>query len=321
MKDFLKFFGGSLFSNTNVIKGKNRKFYQSFIVVVLSLLIAIIPILVYTSRASGADIITKADNSSLDVSLNMFSEYLATNEDGASFVTTSDGLFKATGFTEKEFTVGEKHLLTVRVVGENDNENDLIEYYRLGTDLNGKPTETPKSFMLIFERKINIYTFSRNASNTLREDGSVKKKASFTTSFVGYSKSFKNQNFASFYHDELGGDQDCFDQWKNALNKMYQPYKTSNLIYSMTLYTVLNVVIILTMALITMILTRLKSSQCEKMNYKQALNCINFSAFTPAVIGMLLGFLLSNIASIGFILCMGIRSIFLGFKASQSKKY
>ena len=81
MKDFFKFLGGSLFSNNNVLKGKKRKFYQSLIVVILSLIIAIIPVFVYTMRVNGSQAITKTDNSSLDVSLTLFSKYLYENED------------------------------------------------------------------------------------------------------------------------------------------------------------------------------------------------------------------------------------------------
>jgi len=317
MKDFFKFLGGSLFSNNNVLKGKKRKFYQSLIVVILSLIIAIIPVFVYTMRVNGSQAITKTDNSSLDVSLTLFSKYLYENED-VGLTTDAEGHFVATGFKEVSFTSGEKHLLTVRVVEPSEDLTAVAQVYRDGIDENGKATETPKSFMLIQDTTIGLYTFGKGATNTLNEDGTIKTNASFTSSYVYAASAFKNQDFASFYKDELNGDQYCIDQWKNALNKMYTPYKTSNVLYSISIYSCINVLIILTMSLIIMILTRLKSSQCEKMSYLQALNCVNYASFSTSIIAMCLGFLISAFAPVAFILCIGIRCVFLGFKASRS---
>lgn len=321
MKDFFKFIFGSLFSNNRILSGKDRKFYQSFIVVVLSLIIAILPIFTITMRSSGSSILTKTDNASLDVSLNLFSKYLNDEKaNGVKFVTTPEGTFKVDGFREKEIYAGKKLLLTVRVLDDTEDPNVIADTYRHGiTD--GKPSETPKSFILISDKKMNICIFAKNAKNTLTEERTIKKAASYTSSYVGYSSSFKNQDFADLYDNSEKGDEVTYKNWKHALNKMYEPYKTTNVLYSVGLYTAINIAIILTMALITMVLTRLKSSQCDKMNYRQALNCMNYAALCPALIGMLIGFLISSLASIGFVLCIGVRSVFLGFKASQDKKY
>lgn len=323
MKDFFKFIFGSLFSNNRILSGKDRKFYQSLIVVVLSLIFAILPIFTITMRSSGSAILTKTDNASLDVSLNLFSKYLHDEKDnGVKFVTTSDGTFEVTGFNDnvKEIYAGEKLLLTIRILEENEDPNVIADTYRHGiTD--GKPSETPKSFILISDKKMNICIFAKNAKNTLTEEGTIKKAAAYTSSYVGYPSSFKNQDFADLYDNSEKGDEITYKNWKHALNKMYEPYKTTNVLYSVGLYTAINIAIILTMALITMILTRLKSSQCDKMNYRQALNCMNYAALCPALIGMIIGFLISSLASIGFVICIGVRSVFLGFKASQGKKY
>ncbi len=324
MKDFLNFTLGSLFSNNRILSGKDRKFYQSFIVVVLSLIFAILPIFTITMKSSGSEILTKTDNASLDVSLHLFSKYLYDEKaNGVKFVTTPEGTFEATGFKDniKEIYAGEKLLLTIRILKAEENPNDVADFYRQGINLEGKPSETPKSFILISDKKMNICIFAKNAKNTLTEEGTIKKVASYTSSYVGYPSNFKNQDFANLYDNSENGAEITYKNWKHALNKMYEPYKTTNVLYSVGLYTAINIAIILTMALITMILTRLKSAQCDKMNYRQALNCMNYAALCPALIGMLIGFLISSLASIGFVICIGVRSVFLGFKASQNKKY
>ena len=323
MKDFLKFIGGSLFSNPRIIQdGKHHKFYQSLIILVISLILAIIPVLSFSLGIDGSDALTKVNNSSLDVSLNLFSKYLKEDET-ASFVTNDKGEYVVTGFEEHVIndSLG-NHLLTVRVVNESEDINDVVNYYTHGFNKEtNNYSETPKSFMLIQKTQMYIYTFGPNAKNELNSDGSIKKSASPTSSYIGYASSYKNTDFGEFYVDEVGGDKECYNSWKKALNEMYKPYKTSTTLYNVSIYSALNLVIVLTMALIIMILTRLKNSQGEKMNYVQALKCVNFASLCPALISLILGFLVTNLASIAFIICIGIRSVFLGFKATQVTKY
>lgn len=322
MKDFFKFLGKSLFNNQVIINGKNRKFYQGFIVLVISLIFAILPVFSLTMNMNGSNALTRTDNSSLDVSLNLFSKYLSEDSE-ASFTTTSDGEFLVAGFSEKSFYADDKHLLTVRVISETDDITKISEYYTQGTNSEGKPTENPKSFMLIGKTELYLYTFANGAKNVLNEDGTIKSTASYTTTYLGYSSAFKGQDFASFYHDGLDGFDLCVEDWSKALNEMYKPYKQSTVLYSCSVYTALNVVVVVTMALITMIMTKLKKDQCQPLTFVQSLNCLNWASFTPSVIAMLLGFMFSSFASVLFIICIGIRSVSLSSKAAigQVKKY
>lgn len=317
MKDFFKFLGKTLFNNQAVINGKNRKFYQSLIVVLLSLIFAILPVFSLTMSMNGSSVITKTDNSSLDVSLNLFSKYLSENSDTVAFKTTEDGEFYVEGFTEKEFYVGEKHLLSIKVLSDNDNLTEISKFYTEGTT-DGKPTVNPKSFMLIGKTELYIYTFANGAKNVLNEDGSIKSTASYTTTYLGYASSFKNQNFADFYHNELNGSSLCVEEWSHALNKMYKPYKQSTVLYTCSVYSALNLVIIVTMSLITMIMTKIRKNQCEPLTFVQSLNCMNWASLSPAIISMILGFLFSSLASIMFIICIGVRSVALSSKASSN---
>ena len=319
MKDFFKFLGKTLFSNTNILAGKKRKFYQSLIIVTLSLIFAILPVFVYTVSVKGSSILTKSANGSLDVSLNLFSKYLS-EDSSASLKVNDKGEFEVNGFNEKSFYAGEKHLLTVRVIDEGDNLETIKKYYNDGiTD--GVASETPKSFMLISKTKIYIYTFASDSKNELYEDGTVKKNASYTSSYVGDGKNFKGKDFSTFYKNEVGGEDYCYNEWKNALNKMYKTYKLNSLFYSCFVYTGLNVVIIVTMALVIMILTKIRSATCEKMTFIESLNCVNWASLCPSLISILIGFLISNLAAVAFIICMSIRAIALSIKATQAPKY
>ena len=119
----------------------------------------------------------------------------------------------------------------------------------------------------------------------------------------------------------MGGADYCYNEWKNALNKMYKTYKLNSLFYSCFVYTGLNVVIIVTMALVIMILTKIRSATCEKMTFIESLNCVNWASLCPSLISILIGFLISNLAAVAFIICMSIRAIALSIKATQAPKY
>ena len=323
VKDFFKFLWHTLFNNMNIINGKRRKFYQGFIVVVLSLFIAIIPVLTFTCQVNGSDILRKRDNASLDVSLTMFTDYLADENNNAKFYTSEDGQFVVEGFKELDFSSSEgKHLLTVRVVGQGEDITKISQEYTEGIT-NGKPTTTPKSFMLIEKDQIHIAIFTKGAKNELKDDGTIKKAATASSTYIGFAKAFKGHDFSTFNDVVDGKEPNCVDAWAHSLNKMYEQYKVSNVLYSISLYTALNIVILLTMALITMVLTRVKSAQCEKMTYVQSLNCMNWASLSPSIIAMILGFLIPSFASVAFIICIGVRSVSLGFKASngQQAKY
>lgn len=320
MKDFLKFIGGTLFSNPKVLEGKRRKFYQALIIGLISLIIAIVPIFSYTMSIEGSQAITKQDNSSLDVSLTLFSKYL-NESDEASVIINAQGTVKVEGITEYVINSSEgKHLLTVRYATDAEDQNEIANYYKNGI-VDGKPTATPRSFMILQSNSIYIYTFALDAKNTLNEDGTIKSNANYTTTYTGDPRELKGTDFATYYSNEIGGAEACVEKWKSALNKMYAPIKASTVAYSVGIYSLLNFVIMLTMALVIMILTRLKSSQCEKMKFSESLKCVLFASLSPAVISLLIGFMISSFASVAFVMCMGIRCVFLGSKASQSSNY
>lgn len=321
MKNYLSYVFGTLFSNQNVLDGKKRKFYQSLIIVVLSLIFAILPVFVSAMNASGATILTKNNNASLDVSLSLFSKYLQ-EDSSVSFTTSNEGKFVVTGFVDKEIKIGERTALAIHVLQENESLTDVAKKYQDGITSEGKPSETPISFFIISEDRINICTFLTTSKNTLKEDGTIKKNASANGTYVGYAKTFKGQDFSTFFTsetkvDNVSGSDYCYNSWKKALNKMYEPYKTSTVLYSVGVYTAVNIVIVLIMALVLMLMSLLKKEKQSRINYLEALNCTNYASLTPSIIAMILGFIFSNFASISFVLCMGVRSVFLCSKINN----
>lgn len=320
MKNFLKFIWSGLFSNQAVLDNKNRNLYQAFIVLLISLVVAVLPVLGATLGTNGSDILTNSKNGSLDVSLNLFSKYLSEDEN-ANFYTTNDGKYVVTGFKEKVITDSTgKHLLTVYAADNGEVLTDIVTKYTNGyVDETTKISETPRSLMLISDDVLYIYVFAGDAKNEIK-DGAIKKSATPTNTYLGYATEYKEVNFQDFYKNELGGDQYSLDQWKKSLNKMYEPYKQASVLYNCSIHLLLDVIIAFTMTLIIFILTRLKSNQCEKLTFNQSLKCVCFSSLSPAIVAWLISALIPTLGSVGFIMCLGIRCVFLGSKAANVTK-
>ena len=170
MKNFLKFIWSGLFSNQAVLDNKNRNLYQAFIVLLISLVVAVLPVLGATLGTNGSDILTNSKNGSLDVSLNLFSKYLSEDEN-ANFYTTNDGKYVVTGFKEKVITDSTgKHLLTVYAADNGEVLTDIVTKYTNGyVDETTKISETPRSLMLISDDVLYIYVFAGDAKNEIKD--------------------------------------------------------------------------------------------------------------------------------------------------------
>lgn len=349
MKNFLKQLWGSLYSNKKALEGAHKPYWQSLIVAVLAVLIALVPGLVTTLSNTGSSrTVNKTANASLDLSLTMFSKQLAdsdtfnvyVNEEGKlvaeDFPTTTN---VQTGETIYETSVNHisesttKELLAIRYVTQEevattDGLQAIATYYRNGyyKDSEGTvlPSATPRSVLILSEDNVYLYAFNSTATNTLATtDGVtvVTKQASFTVTFGGYTANIKGTSFDSFYDATASNPKtECVAKWVTTLDALYSTIRTQAIFLALGIYAGMDVAVILLMALIVMILTRLRSSQGEKFNYIQALKVTNWTTFTPGLIALIVGFMITtnNIGPmIGFVLCFGIRSIFLGLKAAN----
>jgi hypothetical protein len=349
MKNFFKQLWGSVYSNKKALNGAHMPYWQSLIVAVLAVIIALVPGLVTTlSNTGSARSISKTANASLDLSLTMFSKQLADSDTFNVYVDNNGKLVVENFPTTTNVQTGETiyetsvnhisnskttELLAIRYVSQDeiattDGLTEIATYYRNGYYKNSEgtvvPSTTPRSVMILSEDNIYIYAFSSSATNTIATtDGVtvVTKQASYTVTFGGYTSNIANTSFDSFYDaTEANPKSSCVSKWATTLDSLYSTIRTQAIFLSLGIYAGLDVAVILLMALIIMILTKLRSSQGEKYNYIQALKITNWSTFSPGVIALLIGFMITtnNIGPmIGFVLCFGVRSIFLGMKAAN----
>lgn len=330
MKKFLKFLGIGLFSNRKLIdESEEHSYLSAFIVLFISLIIALVPIFVSVMNTNGGGAISASNNAGLDNSLVVFSKYLSDNKDNISLKIDENGKVDvdASHFADgsKEYIVYvkqtkdgvdiDKEVLAVRICSSS-NAADFQKMYAYGChELNGQVSATPRSYLIITEDNLFLGTYLNTATNTLSEDNtSVATLATANATITGFHKDAKGTDFTTLYGESY---TTAVTNWTELLNKEYLSVKYNTLWINLGILTGINAGIVLIVSLLIMILTRLKSSQGVKLNYVQAFKIVCFSSLSPAIIGMALGFFMTMFAQIGFVLCIGLRSTFLGMKASR----
>lgn len=350
MKKFLKFLFKGFISNQEVLdEGKKKPFWMALIFLLVSLIISVVPAFVSIANTSGASVLTSANNASLDTSLVSFSKYLKENnivlkiqDDGTldtSVVLNKDGTDKneyVVSTTRKVDNVDVTYnLLYIRVIQEVDDpstsvneETEAISKYQTmyasGKDtLDGKASTTPHSYLLFSKTYVYLATYLNSSSvvNTLAEDGSVSTFATTNATFGGETSGAAGRIISDFY---TAGDNyitSTTENWKTLFNDLYHSSKIRYLWSYTGLILALNFGVTLLVALLVMILTRLKSSRGDKLNYFDALKVVFFASLAPAIITLALGFMIPMLAQVGFILCLGLRSTFLGMRAANPDRY
>ena len=325
MKKFIKFLFKGLVNNEEVIyESKKHPWWAAVIVTLFSLIIAVIPSFVQIARVKGAEVLTNAQNASLDTSLVLVSKHLEENKINITIDENGkinvDALIPADkDYYQHTVVAQNKELLIFTICKEQDVTN-LTKNYSEGKKISTDSVkETPYSYLIITEDKVYLTTYLNTAENKNKiENGIISESAKASFTFVGLNESAKGTDINSFYASK--DIETCLDHWETFLNDLYKISKTQYLWGYSGVLTAINLGVMLLVALLTMILTRLKSATGDKLNYLQALQIIAFASLAPAIVGCLLGFIISSFSQIGFVLALGLRSTFLGMKAANPNK-
>ncbi len=355
----LKFLAKGLFSNSVIINdAKKQKWWLAIIVMILSVILSIVPAFTSIMNFNGGDIITGNTAIQVDYSLQRFSsEYLNGNDaklvfkiqdkklvmvEGKSIddlqekktVTLKDGTnlsYLEIGRTvegKKEITLlvsyvkydAEKEKATYANL--NEKSEDVFNRLAINYDIKnekGEKISKVYSSLVFFEESVTIKLYGTSSvqySIDENKDVSLKKvKASAVTGLYG-SVSQNNANLNLFYNE----DPDIItSKWEDFFTEAYSPIKTQSLLMQTSVYSGLNLIVILLMSLTLFIMTRFKSSACGKQSYGTCLRLISFSALCPGLLCLLVGFMLPSLQSIAFLTFVGLRSIFLSTRLTRGE--
>ena len=323
MKKFIKFLFKGLVNNEEVIyESKKHPWWAAGLVLLVSLIVAVIPSFVTIAQVKGSEALTASQNASLDTSLVLFSQYLDENnihieidEQGSLNV---DAINQA-GLKEYSVVAQGKELLVVRVCSNQDAPVYTKMYSEGKTSTDDTVKETPRSYLIFTESNVYLTTYldTEETKNTI-ENGVVTQAASAAYTFVGLNESAKGTDVSSFYASK--DINSCLTHWETFLTDLYKISKIQYLWGYTGVLCAINLGVTLLVSLLTMVLTRLKSATGTKLNYLEALKIISFASLAPALVSILLGLLVPSFAQVGYVLCLGLRSTFLGMKAANPNK-
>lgn len=301
MKNF-KLILRSLISNNACIEGaRKKKWYYGVIMFVLSVILALVPVLVKSAKTNGDDVFSSISYGTQEATY-AFSKYLDESPEIKMVV--------------EDNTSNEDHHLTVQnfTKYEHKNASDTVDY-KFGyiaviTDdyLNEIQGDGKTSFMIFTQDSFYVHIVNPESKDAVQNLSCMK---AYKYMSVGFDlKSMLVKEGTS--RDVITG---TWTNWKQFFRNAYNFNRLTGMWQTTLLMGGINVVITALMGFMVWVLTRGKNNpyhyfkiwECQKVSY--------WCAITPALLTCGLGFLLTRFANVLFPLLLGVRVMWLSMKS------
>lgn len=343
----IKFLLKSLFSNAEVAnEGKKQKWWLTFIVLILSLGLAILPNIITESGRNGSQYIKNYEQYNVDYSLERLSiEYLAGDSSKLDLVINE----------KNELVVGEKDFSTItgaKSVKVNDKDiyyisikqnekvtmhvtyiesSDNFQTLENAIILNEKEVVTAddgstsytsyaRNILLLSKNLMTLKIYENNKVAALNETGTaLKNEVAGVVSFSGLFSEISSQykNLANMYNST---NPDLIQQnWENFFNQAYAPIKVTAVVYSSIIYTGLNTVVLIIMAFTTFLMSRFKTALCDKLKFTEAIQYVIYLALCPGLLSFIFYYIMPGLQQISFFTFLALRSIFFTTKFTRGE--
>lgn len=309
-----------LFSNQVIIDNRKSKWWLCILIGILSLIIAIIPMVVtYSSVTPGNILYPTASNLTycVDEGLYAFSKsqpnlVIKNGKMDVSSSTTFDYFktFKeinANGIESEE----SKKVFSVYFLNSDDNEQINAKQKEIEQGTNN----IVNSYALFTPSYMYLKIYEIGAVN----DVSQETMATPVNTYVGTFSELDGISINSFYDSTKPKPFNfSISEWSTFMNDAYNSIKVSTVLITTLWMTGLNAVIALILSLTLFALSRTKSNvNGIRLKYSESLRMVLLAALSPALLTLISGFLLTMLQSIGFVLFIGLRTTWLGMKISS----
>lgn len=337
----LKNIFGSLFSNQCAIDAaRTLPWWSSIIVALLGVLLPIVPLVVQVANTHGQNYISGV-NYGLDRDLTSVTVDLHNNEQ--KFVVDDNKLLHYyKGGIEQNLSVTEDLKPVATYLNSKENQYELNVYYtnreESGTDsvvdlFNHvkalkyvKGGVTPKtdadkdedcytpSFLILHRRGLNLVLFKHNSvssaatayngdwQNTKSNEDIVTRM--LTVSGKEIQTEVKDLDYVKGVFDNYKG---LFDEaYITSINRMY--------LLNTTVYFGIYLGLVILLGLLIFALTRGKNNPNRYLKWYNCLGIMCWASFAPGLLGMVFGFMLSQFATMFFIVFMGLRAMWMSMR-------
>jgi len=318
-KENIKLGASTLINNAACIEmGRTRHWYSGLIAAILAVAIAIIPLMVSQFSITGGSILA-SPTYSIDDALIHFQEDL--NEKNVSMQINAEN---------DEMTVANWSALDLTA----DNSwkcsiegTEVLEVFwtettdELFSSFVSNISENVKHSYFIFAPKGFIFTkiapgttsssslggqYDRISENFDLKD--IARKNSRGESFLVSYDTKTNDTFDTYYSDSIAA-------WKLFLTDSYETYKNASAWQWSGIMFGVYALFVFFMGLMIFLMTRGKNNPFRIYTFIETQKIAWWAAFAPAVVGCILGFLISSMAMMGFIFAYGLRIMWLATKS------
>lgn len=353
MKKFFKYLFTTLYKNDAVVDaGKNQPWWQAVIIFLFAVFISILPTFTTTWMQDGSNFLKGTSNNiyGIDDGLVSFSTFIETKglsfeidnsansmklkesegltalqtwnksikEDSASvvyplpyeyklYVSEDPGskemvIFQAYDFTSYKYQNAIEQNIVNILQGD-----ELIADQDYGTPTKSsdvKVTVGP-SFLIFTSNGFALYKLPHKAAST-------SSTYSYTT-IGGDYKNLKTRDTNPTYITSLSTVK-TFDDWCNFISDGYISNKNYICAFQTSILIAVNAGIVILMGCLMWVMTRGKNNPFRIMKFYECLLMSFWASLAPAVVGLVLGYMVSSFATIIFVMIYGIRIMFLSMK-------
>jgi len=318
---------GSLISNQRAINSaKELPIWVTLIFFILSIALPLIPNMVTVSKTYGSSF-TRNVNYGTDTGYEYLTDYLSAQ--GYEMKVNSDNKLLAyqngtqistiegDNFRYVDKATGQVTLRFCYTTKTGEDLNKFIETYtkttyNIGTTVHGDSGTYYTPSFVIFSPDCVVAANYKANSTTM-----ATKLGSSSWQYTKKDEDLIKNRFLKSVTEETGTAErtkKVFTNWCDLYDEAYISVKNYTMLTSTMIYLGVYVGMIIFMGLLVFLLTRGKNNIFRYLTFWTCEKISVYAALTPAILGMILAFIITSMGQIFFILMFGIRIMWLTMK-------
>lgn len=344
----------SLINNDAVIESaKNNRWWIGPIIGLVACFVAVIPITISNAKTYGSSFLAK-QTQNLEVSLTQACLDMKNNNIEFKVTEDNKLLYYKDGVEQNEVVDKERMLIQQYVSNRNvggkiEKTVDLEIYYTTASTSKKAATTVAKIIKEHIEDESNYYKVGTTNKISSTDDefelyylpsyillgknaiyACLKKPYDTATyNYTAFTGNWKHTNPGELLsrvlevNDIDAEDQNIYnekytkgvlDNWKKVFNESYLTQKQFNINMSLWIYAGIYALMVVFMGLMMFLLTRGKNNMFNYLKFPTTLQFACWSTITPALLALILGFVLPAYAMMYFIILLGIRVMWMSMK-------
>lgn len=287
----------SLISNEAVVTGSRKhKWWVALLILLFSLLVSIVPTFVQNISTQG-DALFASSSYGLDMA---FVDFVDQCDQSDYKISIKDNKFESENWAERD---------PIYFVANGETDADAAFYWTSGDFESARSLfeNVPNTVVIFFKESVLLKLVNPNNSTAIA-----------TKLYDRAYKDFDDCDFVAFLRgSNTQSEIDVNRIWGNAkdfINKANNYTRVVGAFGQAGIISGINMLVAFLMGLMVFILTRGKTNVFRIFNFWEGQKIAYWASITPAVLGLIFGFLIPSFAAMSFVLFYGVRVMWLTMK-------